>query len=94
MTPAPTANVVLVGGGQAHVQLIRRWMMRPVPGALLTLVLDRAEALYSGMVPALVSGDCEAHELSSSKPGTSRTTAPTLSRSHEIRRMSRVVLLR
>lgn len=54
---------VLVGGGHAHVQVVRRFMMRPVSGVRLTLVLDRAEAVYSGMVPGLVAGDYAAHEL-------------------------------
>jgi selenide,water dikinase len=48
--------VVLVGGGHAHVQLLRRWIMRPLAGARVTVVVDRPEAVYSGMVPGLVAG--------------------------------------
>ncbi len=50
-------EVVLVGGGHAHVQVLRRFMMRPEPGLRLTVVLDRPEAVYSGMVPAFVAGE-------------------------------------
>ena len=56
-------ELVLVGGGHAHVQLLRRWMMAPVPGVHLTLVVDEHEAVYSGMLPGLVAGDYSASEL-------------------------------
>src|SRR4029077_17326069 len=49
-------DVVLVGGGHAHIQVLRRWAMAPVPGARLTLVVDRPIAVYSGMVPGFVAG--------------------------------------
>jgi selenide,water dikinase len=63
MQGAASADLVLVGGGHAHVQVVRRWWMEPVPGVRLTLVLDRPEAVYSGMVPGFVAGDYAAHEL-------------------------------
>jgi selenide,water dikinase len=56
-------DLVLVGAGHAHVQVLRRWMMKPVPSVRLTLVLDCPEAVYSGMVPGFVAGDYEAREL-------------------------------
>jgi len=59
----PVRDLVLVGAGHAHVQVLRRWMMAPVPGVRLTLVLDRPEAVYSGMVPGFVAGDYGAGEL-------------------------------
>jgi selenide,water dikinase len=55
-------ELVLVGGGHAHVQVLRRWAMSPMAGVHLTVVLDRAEALYSGMVPGIVAGDYAAPE--------------------------------
>lgn len=58
-----SADLVLVGGGHAHVQVLRRIMMRPVPGVRLTVVLDRPEAVYSGMVPGFVAGDYSAADL-------------------------------
>ena len=59
----PARDLVLVGAGHAHVQVLRGWMMAPVPAVRLTLVVDRPEAVYSGMVPGFVSGDYEAGEL-------------------------------
>ncbi|HEM45826.1 MAG TPA: hypothetical protein ENO23_02160, partial [Alphaproteobacteria bacterium] len=56
-TRASLRELVLVGGGHAHVQVLRRFMMRPIDGVRLTLVVDRYEAVYSGMVPGLVAGD-------------------------------------
>ncbi len=49
-------DLVLVGGGHAHIQVLKRWAMAPVPGARLTLVVDRPIAVYSGMVPGFVAG--------------------------------------
>lgn len=57
------AELVLVGGGHAHVQVIRRFLMEPLAGVRLTVVLDRAEAVYSGMVPGFVAGDYTAPAL-------------------------------
>jgi selenide,water dikinase len=59
--PKVSRDLVLVGGGHAHVQVIRRWIMQPVEGVALSVVLDRAEAVYSGMVPAVVAGELETH---------------------------------
>ena len=60
---AREVELVLVGGGHAHVRVLRRWMMNPLPGVHLTLVVDRHEAVYSGMVPGLVAGDYAATDL-------------------------------
>lgn len=56
-------ELVLVGGGHAHVQVLRAFAMRPPRGARVTVVLDRPEAVYSGMVPGFAAGDYAAHEL-------------------------------
>jgi selenide,water dikinase len=56
-------DLVLVGGGHAHVQVLRRLMMRPLPGVRTTVVLDRPVAVYSGMVPGFVAGDYAESEL-------------------------------
>ncbi|MGI9591069.1 MAG: selenide, water dikinase SelD, partial [Myxococcota bacterium] len=60
---APTRDLLLVGAGHAHVQVLRRWMMRPVAGVRLTLVVDRPEVVYSGMVPGFVAGEYAIQEL-------------------------------
>jgi selenide,water dikinase len=63
MRDEATADLVLVGGGHAHVQILRRWMMAPLPGVRLSVVLDRPVAVYSGMVPGFAAGEYAAHEL-------------------------------
>ncbi|MBW2243135.1 MAG: selenide, water dikinase SelD [Deltaproteobacteria bacterium] len=62
MNVSPRADIVLVGGGHAHVQVIRRWMMDPLLDVRLTVVLDRPAALYSGMVPGVVAGEYDIAE--------------------------------
>jgi selenide,water dikinase len=60
---AVKADLVLVGGGHTHVQVLRRWGMAPLAGVRLTVVVDQPEAVYSGMVPGFVAGDYAVHEL-------------------------------
>jgi len=45
------------------VQVLRRWAMDPPPDVRLLVVVDRAVAIYSGMVPGFVAGDYAMHEL-------------------------------
>ncbi len=56
-------DVVLVGGGHAHIQVLRGWAMRPRADARLTVVVDHPVAVYSGMVPGFVAGQYERREL-------------------------------
>ena len=56
VAPSIRHDLVLVGGGHAHIQVLKRWAMAPVPGVRLTLVVDRPIAVYSGMVPGFVAG--------------------------------------
>ncbi|HEX9688438.1 MAG TPA: FAD-dependent oxidoreductase, partial [Thermoanaerobaculia bacterium] len=60
---APRAELVLVGGGHSHVQVLRRFGMAPRPGVRLTLVVDKPIAVYSGMVPGYVAGQYRREEL-------------------------------
>jgi len=43
--------------------VLHRWIAAPPPRIRLTLVVDRARAVYSGMVPGFAAGDYAAHEL-------------------------------
>ena len=62
--PAPiTTDIVLLGAGHAHVEVLRQAAMslqaggRPMPGVRLTLVAREGNTPYSGMLPGLVRGE-------------------------------------
>ncbi len=59
MRPAPlpsARHLILVGGGHAHLGVLRALAMRPEPGLALTLIADEMAVIYSGMLPGLVAG--------------------------------------
>lgn len=56
-------EIVLVGGGHSHVEVIRRFGLRPLPAARLTVICTDAQTPYSGMLPGYVAGHYEADDI-------------------------------
>ncbi len=63
-SPLPlTRDIVLVGGGHTHALVLRKWAMKPVAGARLTLINPSPTAPYSGMLPGHIAGHYQRDDL-------------------------------
>lgn len=52
----PEKDIVLVGGGYAHLHVLREWRVNPLPGIRLTVISPDRELAYSGMLPGVMAG--------------------------------------
>ncbi|MFM9975637.1 MAG: selenide, water dikinase SelD [Beijerinckiaceae bacterium] len=56
--PGPVkTDIVLVGAGHAHVQVLQAFGMASPSGLRLTIITDRLQAPYSGMLPGCIADD-------------------------------------
>src|SRR4051812_26916352 len=50
-------DIVLLGAGHAHLEVLRRFALLPESGVRLTLIGREPETPYSGMLPGLLRGE-------------------------------------
>jgi NADH dehydrogenase FAD-containing subunit len=50
------SQLVLVGAGHAHVQLLAHWAKQPILNVRITLVAPHPQQIYAGMVSAVIAG--------------------------------------
>jgi len=58
-----TRRLVLIGGGHAHIEFIRRFGRAPIDGVELIVLDPSARPVYSGMVPGVIAGMYEKKEV-------------------------------
>lgn len=61
-TPLIATDLLLLGDGAAHLEVLRRFALRPQPGVRLTLVTPEQYVPSAGLLPGLIRGDCAVPE--------------------------------
>ena len=59
-----TKQLVLIGGGHANVQVLRKLCMNTLKGLHTILINENFEATYSGMTPGFIHKDFSKKEIS------------------------------
>ena len=49
-------DLVLLGAGHSNIEVLRSFGKKPIRGVRITLVTNKLEAIYSGMVPGYIEG--------------------------------------
>ena len=57
------SHLLLLGGGHAHISVLRSFGMRPLSGLKITLVSPSVTTPYSGMLPGFVAGHYSLEEM-------------------------------
>ena len=59
-----TKQLVLIGGGHANVQVLKKLCMNTIRGLHTILISENFEATYSGMTPGYIHKDYSKEEIS------------------------------
>lgn len=59
----PQIDLILIGGGHAHVSVLRSFGIKPIPGLRITLISDVLDAPYSGMLPGFVEKSWQFNDM-------------------------------
>lgn len=60
---ASDMHLLLLGGGHAHLEVLRSFARDPLPDVRLSLISKSAHAVYSGMLPGFVAGHYSAQDI-------------------------------
>ena len=52
----PVSDLLLVGGGHSHIEVLRALAMAPLDGVRVTILAREAHTPYSGMLPGYIAG--------------------------------------
>lgn len=63
-SPSSRQNLLLIGGGHAHLEVFRAFHEQPPENCKITLLVDQPTAVYSGMVPGFLAGQYQEDALS------------------------------